>query len=219
MTDQEFITKLLDINQPMFESPTRFSTIVLLLRGARKLFGCDLVSGEYTRNELNIENFTNQTYHSFQFSGLINYLIFLEQIGSIFKPKNQPKIRQTNGIFCSLKYFSSLGDNKIKAIKSLRNSLTHKFGLATEKNPKDGSPRKFIISIERNEEIVRLPEIEWNGAFADKSDTTSTTVFIIDLVTLIEKIYQKVIQNANEGDLEILLADGINELKARFTIV
>ena len=65
MADQNFIAKLLDISQPMVETPTRFSTIALLLIGGRKLFGCNLVSGEYEMNELKIENFANQTYHSF----------------------------------------------------------------------------------------------------------------------------------------------------------
>ncbi|HEY5370510.1 MAG TPA: hypothetical protein VIJ75_16115 [Hanamia sp.] len=220
MTDQEFLARLLDLNQPMTETPTRFSTIALLLRGGRKLFGCDLASGEYERNELNIENFENQTYHSFQFSGLINYLIFLEQVGSIFKPKNSIRINKTNGIFCSLKYFSSLSDeNKINSIKALRNSLTHKFGLATERNPKEKPPRKFLISIERDSEIVKLPNKNWDGEFSDKSDNTSTTIFIIDLIILIERVYQKIVE-ANKADkLEIVLNDGMEELKARFTIV
>ncbi len=219
MTDKNFIAKLLDINQPMDENPTRFSTIALLLIGGRKLSGCNLDTGEYENNELNSENFVNLTYHSFQFSGLINYLIFLEQIGSIFKPKNLPEINQTNGIFCSLRYFSSLSDDKIKAIKSLRNSLTHKFGLATENNPKEQPPRKFIISVERNVEIVKLPDIEWDGIFADKSTNTSTTIFIIDLITLIENIYRNILEKSEVDNLEIMLKDGMNELKTRFTIV
>lgn len=81
----------------------------------------------------------------FQFTGLINYLILLEQFGSIFIPKNQVKIKEKNGIFCSLKYYSKLSDEQINAIKSLRNSLTHKFGLATEKKPSQKPPRKFIL--------------------------------------------------------------------------
>jgi hypothetical protein len=221
MTEYDFKTKLLDINQPMVEMPPRFSTIALLLKSGRKLFGCDLVSGEYKRNEINIENFANQTYLSLRLSGLINYLIFLEQIGSIFKPKNQTKtFTQTNGIFCSLKYFSTLSDDddRIKAIKSLRNSLTHKFGLATEKNPTDKPPRKFIISIERNSEIITLPNKDWDGTFSDKSDNTSTTIFIIDLVILIESVYQKIVEANKADELEMVLSDGIEELKARFTI-
>jgi hypothetical protein len=97
--------------------------------------------------------------------------------------------------------------------------LTHKFGFATEKKPKEKPPRKFIISIERNDEIVKLPDAEWDGVFADKSDNTSTTIFIIDLITLIEKVCQKILEENKADNLEIMLTDGMNELKARFTIV
>lgn len=219
MTDKEFISKLLDQKQPMMDDPTRFSTIALLLKGARKLFGCDSLSGEYKMNEINEENFMSGTYHSFQFSGLINYLIFLEQIGSIFRPRNPQEFKETNGIFCALKHFSSLKeDSKINAIVSLRNSLAHKFGLATEKNPKNKPPRKFTISIKRNSGIVQLPEHDWNGSFSDKADETSTTVFIIDLVTLIESVYEKVVEENEIDNLDILLHDGMNELRSRYTI-
>jgi hypothetical protein len=219
MTEKEFILKLLDMNQPMSNTPIRFSTIVLLLKGGRKLFGCDLETGEYQMNELNEENILDQTYHSFQFSGLINYLILLEQIGSIFKPINATSIKKTNGIFCALKFFSQLSDEKIKAIISLRNSLTHRFGLATEKKPSVKPPRKFILSIERDKEIVKLPNIDWDGTFSDKSDSTNTTIFIIDLVDQIEKIYKEVSTKLINNNLDIIPIGGIDEIKARYTII
>jgi hypothetical protein len=218
MTDKEYFKKLLDIKQPMSEKPNRFSTIVLLIKSARKLFGCDLETGTYKMSELNEENFINGTYQSFQFTGLINYLILLEQLGSIFKPKDQIKLIQTNGIFCSLKYYSNLSDDKIQAIKSLRNSLTHKFGLATEKKPNIGKPRKFIISIENNPEIINLPKDNWDGNFNDKSDNTSTIIYAIELVKIIESIYQKIIEDNNSENLELVLEDGIPELNSRYTI-
>src|SRR5689334_2754493 len=123
MTDQEFLNKFLDIQQPMELQPTRFSTVALLLRGARKLSGRDLTSGEYVMNELNQENFKDQTYHTYQFLGLINYLIFLEQIGSIFKFPST----KTNGIHITLEKFSVLTPQQIFAVRALRNSLAHNF--------------------------------------------------------------------------------------------
>lgn len=221
MSDSEFITKLLDIKQPMEYQPNRYSTITLLLIGARKLFGCNLETGKYEKQELNETNFTDGTYHSFQFSGLINYLIFLEQIGSIFRPKNPiSALTKSNGIYCALKYFSELScDTKIGAIVSLRNSLAHKFGLATEKNPKSKPPRKFILSSERNQDVVNLPIKDWDGVFSDKSDTTSTTIYIIDLVNEIEKVYKQLKEENSKNNLEILLKDELCELKARYTII
>jgi len=219
MTVNEFITRLLDINQPMSDNPVRFSTIVLLIKGARKLSGCNIITGKYEMNEINEESFSDLTYHSFQYTGLINYLILLEQLGGIFKPINKDKIEQTNGIFCSLKYFTNLEENKIKAIKALRNSLAHKFGLATEKSPGIKPPMKFIISIERNNEVIKLPNEDWNGDFTDKTLETSTTIYLIDLIELVEKVFFKIIKEHQDNNLELILKDGINELMTRFTII
>ena len=223
MTDTEFLSKLLDVNQPMTNNPVRISTVVLLLKSGRKLFGCDIESGIYSMNELNETNFGDGTYHSFQFTGLVNYLIFLEQIGSIFEPINttiKSSVSKSNAIYYSLKYFSSLTDeNKINAIVSLRNSMAHKFGLATEKNPRNKPPRKFILSNVRNSEVVNLPAIDWNGEFTDKSDMTSTTIFIIDLVEIIEEVYKKVKTENDNNKLKLALDAGMDELKARYTVI
>jgi hypothetical protein len=219
MTNEEFIVKFLDINQPMEQSPTRFSTLALLLRGARKLSGRNLSTGIYERNELNEENFKDQTYFSLQFTGLVDYLILLEQIGSIFKPKHQPLINRTNGIYCALSYFTALGDMEKKAIQMLRNSLTHKFGLATEKSPTTKLPMKFTIDRNRDPRIIVPPLRNWNGAFSDKLDDSSTTVFLFDLLDLVEDVYQKVVLESKNRNLDLVLTDGIDELKARYTII
>jgi len=176
-----------------------------------------LKTGTYNKNELNFENFADETYQSFQFTGLINYLIFLEQLGSILKPKYKCRIDNGNGIYCCLKYYSGLSDNKINALKSLRNSLTHKFGLATEQGSIKIPPRKFILSIGENPDIVELPKVEWDGNFTAKLDQSSTTIHITDLIKLIEKIYQQILEDNNSNKLDILLE--IPELESRFTIV
>jgi hypothetical protein len=221
MTDTEFISRLLDINQPMTSETTiRVSCIASLLIGARKLSGCNIVTGKYEMLEINEENFTSGTYHSFQFTGLINYLIFLEQIGSIFKPKECPTSLKSNGISNALNYFSTLKDeSKINGIVSLRNSLAHRFGLATEKNPKTKPARKFTLNFDRNKDIISNPTTEWNGDFSDKTDSTSTNVFIINLIELIEGVYLKIKEEHANGNLELILKDGMNELKARYTII
>jgi len=158
MNEKETIKNFLSIEQPMPLLMSHTSTIALLLKGARKMFGCNLNTGKYERLEFTKERFEDETLHSFQFSGLINYLIFLEQIGGAFKPKDKPTCGKTNGIFRCLYYFSDMSnETKINAIVTLRNSLTHRFGLATEKKLKNSVPRKFTLSSERNSQIVELP--------------------------------------------------------------
>ena len=199
------------------ETPCRYSMTALLLRNARKLAGRNIETGVYEMNEVNENNFVEQTYYSMQYTSLINYLILLEQIGSIFKPKEIDKIEQTNGIYCTLKYFSPLNQEKIEAIKALRNSLVHKFGLATEKKDKGGKSFKFSLSVEKNDEIV-IPK-DWSGDFSDKSDDTLTTIFIPSFKDLVEGIYSNIIQDWELSKLEILRKVTINEMKARYTIV
>jgi hypothetical protein len=221
MTEQEFISKLLDINQPIENNPTRISTLILLLRGARKLSGRNLITGIYEMNEINDDFFDNGLYHSYQFSGLMNYLIFLEQLGSIFKVKVPTKSSNyPNSIHQLLNEFSDLSDDKIFVVRALRNSLTHKFGLATAKNPQRNEMRhKFIISIERNTEIITMPRHKWSGNFDDKSDHQSTTIYLIDFLDLIEQVLAKLKSELLKNKLELNLTGGINELKARFTII
>jgi hypothetical protein len=216
MTDQKFIESLLDINQPMSVELNRLSTISILLRGARKLSGRDLLTGIYLRSEINFENFTDQIYHSNQFSGLINYLIFLEQIGSIFELKSRKK----NGIHIALENFSFLSSQQIVAIRALRNSMTHNFGLASEIIPENkGKRHKFTLSIERNANIVSLPKNKWEGDFTDKSEQSNTIIYIIDLSDLVENIYSQLKTEVSSNNIKIALKNGLDELKARFTIL
>jgi len=222
--NMELIDQLLHVNQPFTNNPSRFSTIVLTLKSARKLTGRNLVNGKNEMNTLNIQTFKDQLYFPQLFTGLINYLILLEQLGSLFKIQGSKPSAEHNGITCSLNDFSDLSDMmKIKAIVALRNSLTHKFGLATErkrrrKKGKD-SVYKFILSLDRNSEIIKLtePGKEWNGIFSDKSDDSSTIVFLYDLIELVESVYTKIKEYNQENRLELKLEE--DEIKARFTIL
>ena len=218
MTEHEFVTRFLDINQPMEETIGRHSTLILLLRSARSLSGRNVHTGVYEGNEFTVENFTGGTYLSFQYSGLISYLIFLEQIGSIFRPSQAATIKKT-AIFKALKYFGQLPEEKINAIVGLRNSVAHKFGLATEKAPKSLAPQKFTLSWERNSTIVQLPPTPWSGNFSDKSNSSSTIVYLHNLRDMIEDIFHTIVRENRNGNIILALDDGIEELKARYTIV
>jgi hypothetical protein len=221
MNDNEFIKKFLDIDQPMESEPTRFSTLALLIRGARQLTGRDVITGKYEFIEFNEKDFANMTVHSFQFLGLISYLIFLEQLGSIFRPRDKETTLKKNDIFCALTYFAEpeLGEIEKNSIRALRNSLAHKFGLATEKKPLNGFKAKFSLCYDRNGKVIGIPSPGWEGSFLDKTDETSTIVYVYDLIDLIERIYKKAVEENNKGNLELILADKMDELKTRYTVV
>jgi hypothetical protein len=218
LNNKDFINALLSLDQPMGKEPVRFSMISSLLRAARELSGRDMVTGIYMMNELNEDNFQNQTYFPFKYSGLINYLIFLEQIGSAFELKQSSSTSSNKGLIYALSVFSSLGTEESKCILSLRNSLAHRFGLATESKPKHNIPMKFSINlVDQDERIVLIPESKWDGKFEDKSDSSLTTVYLISLLNLIESIYKNVIEeNAMEN---INLKISREEVFARYTFI
>lgn len=219
MITKEYITELLDVKQPMSSYTNRFSTSGILLRGARKFSGRDITTGHYVAGELNEDNFEEQTFHSNQFAGLINYLILLEQLGNIFKLTTRG-LMTSNGIHRTLKYFSGLSDPQIFALRALRNSLAHNYGLATRNDEKDQRQiHKFIISRERSFEVVQLAEPKWCGDFSDKSDQSYTTIFLFDLIDLIENVYEKLKDAINEDFDLVAPTMSLYELETRFTIV
>jgi hypothetical protein len=218
MSEENIIKELLSLDCPMDGGSRRQSTIILVFRSARFLCANDLSSGKETLMDPFV--FENQLYLSTIFSGIINYLIFLEQIGSVFKPKNQQKIKgKTNGIHKTLKYFSVLNENEISILIGLRNSLIHKYGLATEKKPKNSNPFKFTLSFKESSNIVEEAKKQWDGDFKDKTSETQTIIYTKKIIELCEEIYKKLLQESEDKNLEIVLNGGLDELFTRYTII
>lgn len=215
--NQEITLKdIIDPDIGFHKRTNRLSTINLLLKSSRKLSGFNIKSGVYEKNEYNEINFKEGTFLPFQFTGLISYLILLEQIGSAFKPKNVNNIDKTNGIYRSLKYYSNLDSDSITCILNLRNSLVHKFGLSTE-NKKDNF--HYILSSERNRKIIKKPDTKWDGDYSNKQPETYVTIYQIDLIILIESIYSKILEDLHNDNLELILDKGMAELVSRYTII
>lgn len=182
MNEEITLKDIIDPDISFHERTNRLSTINLLLKSSRKLSGFNIKNGIYEKNEYNELNFKEGTYLPFQFTGLISYLILLEQIGSAFKPINANNIEKTNGIYRSLKYYSNLDSYSIICIINLRNSLVHRFSLSTE-TKKDNF--HFILSLERNKKIIKKPTTKWDGDYSNKQPETYVTIYQIDLICLI----------------------------------
>ena len=214
MNQDKFIQNILK----METEGERKYTFMLCLRSARNLVGSNLETGKCEYN--NIYNIEKGLYHSHMFTGLINYLIFLEIIGTIFKPKGRREEKQKNGIYKSLYYFSDLTIKEITVVRSLRNAFAHNFGLAIKNDEDNKFTHKFTLSFEGDvDDIVSIPVEKWNGHFDDKRESSFTKIYVYNLIKLIEKVYQNIITCAEKNELEISLTGGEKELNTRFSIV
>ena len=66
--------------------------------------------------------------------------------------------------------------------------------------------------------VVQLAQKEWDGDYSDKSDKTSTTVYVFPFINLAEEIIAKARKETKDGRLDFALKD-IEEIKSRFTIL
>ena len=164
--------------------------------------------------------FDNDLYHSEYFTGLAVYLILLDQIGLIFCKVGYKAGKKTNGIQIALENFSRLDGEDIKALRALRNSLAHNFGLATAKNPLSKNKKqlyKFSLHFDKNQQPIR-PNLNWQGDYNEKNDSTKTVVGVVKLCELVENVFSELISEFENGNVELRIKN-LNEIKARFTII
>jgi len=205
----------------------RFSCLMIALTDARKITAHFDNHGKFEFNVLE----TNNTFLSpFSFIGIINYLLFLEMIGEIFKLKtfnNTKTNKKTNNIYKALKQFgNNISEKDIWSIVALRNSLAHNYGLINIpfENIKNIKKRemlthKFILSNVDNTDLIIYPTNNWKEKdFSDKNDNTSTRISIFKLIDFIESVYLNLKKAIEFNQVELSLDGDLEELKARFTI-
>lgn len=198
----------------------RFSCLLIALTDARKLTGRNLETGH---DEFNILQNRQSFLNPYSFIGIINYLLFLEMIGEIFKLKSF-QTKKTNNIYKSLKQFdNSITERDIYTIIALRNSIAHNYALVNiPRNQKENSLKRHKFTIDNSDSctsIIQYPKSNWNGDFCDKSVDSSTIVSSIQLINHIELVYQNLVRGINDDSIELSLSKGVEELKARFTII
>lgn len=215
MKNEEVLKKIFNYNQPFQRDGVEvYSMIIYVLRSARYLSGVDLETAKFDISNT-FKTLENDLYFSFQFSGILNYLILLEQIGSLVEPKDKIKSTNEKGIKRCLFYFSELDDEERTILYQLRNSLAHRFSLATEKN---NNPHKFAISIEDNDKVIEKSLVQWDGNYSNKNENASTTIYLRNLIILVESIFENIQEMAKKEKLNLVLEEGFEELFSRYTI-
>ena len=206
----------------------RKSCLLMAIRSARYLTGrdVDLGNAKGIRDmELDVLMKDDVTTYwldnEFFFSGLAMYLIAIDCIGCLFENKTVVSEKNEGSIRIALKSFSSLDKARIEAVKDLRNTLAHNFGLATENMLPKGNPKKnkhkFTLSFSDDAEAIKMPTTEWDGDYDKKEETTSTIIGVAAFCELMESIIANVYECNKKGQLKLRISE--NEAKARFTVL
>jgi hypothetical protein len=184
----------------------RRSNLSLSLQNARRC--CGYQQGvSFTRKEFDLRCQGKSTDdEADMFCALLNYLVVLEQIGTLF---------YKGRIIEALKE-SGLSQEQKCALNALRNSFAHHGGLAIW-NESNGKGYKFVIDFNDNTDVVKVASRKWGGDYTDKSEETSTVIYAIPFIRLVEDIVARLQENI---DLMVsqctMTAEGI---KSKFTIL
>lgn len=192
--EKELVKFLLGIK----DDPNRKSCLLMAYNSAKALstgacieeFGC--IEAEY-------------------FSSLILYLIFLEQVGTIFTNGRSHK----KGIQCALEDFSTLKEEERIAIYYLRNTLAHNYGLATDNSNSNKQNDKHKFTLSYKGDLIHVPKKCWDNDYTNRDDEDSTTINIFRLMEMVDNLYNNLKNNYENLELKI----GIEEIKTRFTVL
>jgi hypothetical protein len=221
MNEKEFIEAFVSQREINDGNIKRESCLVRLLDDADRLYlQKDIIKQMndciLDKNDHKLEALGNQL-SDIPFLPLIGYLILLDLIGEVFTEKENKII---NAIDC-------FGSDKLKQCKwvvyALRNSLAHNYGLINiPKNKKkdSNSLHKFTLSSETNKIEIFENRKKWKrNDWKDKSEATSTKVYVDELIKEIKELHKTLEKKVKKGEYNLYLSGGIEELKSRFTII
>lgn len=215
-TEKDIIDKLLNLN----ENPdSSISSLAVALKGARKIIGRDIETGELSNKSSIFLNLGDGTFLSNQFIGITSYLIIVDLIGTIFNKKSS---KRTNEPFVNaLKQFTKLKGEEIEVLKNLRNSLAHTLSLGN-----DSAIFELDLSSDTRK-IIDLAKIQYHveNRLNGKNKDNFNTIYVNNFCDLVEKIYKELISLNEKNELEIVSkfknkdSVKINDIKALFFII
>lgn len=203
----------------------RISTLQLALSQARRCIGydskkeCNMVNFTFRNTQIDnedgqltvncIDDNRKNADECDCFTALTLYLIVLDQLGHIFiNPYRNTMIDKVLEKYGN----DDFKDNRIvEAVKNLRNSLCHNFGLANTKY-------KFSLNFNSYDGIIKVPDKKFNIDWSDKSKETQTIVNVFPLCNAIEKVIKSIVEKYENGELSCVI-DDVEELKTRFTLI
>ncbi len=232
--NSEFIKKM--VNNRQIDDNT-YSILVTAWQDARQLSGFDKEMGKQNLLLLNM-NGDSILELGQSFIGLINYLLILDMLGSIFKKtgSNGKGNPDSNNIFYVLGEFTGLIDKDRCAIKALRNCLAHNYSLLSIPQWKDENHKKhgknniktnakleanelhaFSICWTKQPSLIKYPDnadrLTRSNPFNKKEHFTE--ICAESLRDLVEDVFQQIKKGVNEDKVESYI--GEDDIKSRFT--
>lgn len=217
MTDiNNYLKQYFSTVQPYNKKESRYSSLILGLRDARLITNRDVDSGVITFK-------TRAPLSPSNWGGAIIYLIILELIGTTFKPTDVLNSKD-NPIYRALRWFSNLSEGEARAIESLRHSFAHNYGLINiqKKNEKIIENRTHHFQLTANpksNKVVIERKKSWDGIYHTMNKQNTTQINIWQLGEIVEQVFNNLVVQNNDGNIDLILADGIAELKAKYTVI
>jgi len=149
--------------------------------------------------------------------GATAYLILLDQIGKCLKPANAPNPAGPNSVERALQMWSNRTPDEQHVIQALRHALAHDFALSNKNQKSPEYQHRFALD-RHPTRLAGLPSKSWSGDYSSTEDDT-TIVSLRALGDVVERVVASVTREASEGNIEITLAGGPEELIHRYGIV
>lgn len=189
---------------------SEFSSLAAALRDARDVTGRNIETGDIETISKKLESWL----------GVAAYFIVLDQIGECYK-NNLKQEEKRNSVWKALKYFTNLKDIDINAFYGLRCCILHDYSIIHV--AKDGGNKKssykphYTFRLQNFGPLIEHASIKWEGDFTQTRTTENETkVNVIEFGNLVENIYYTVCKLFVEGNLELVLSGGENELEKRY---
>ncbi|WP_267530595.1 hypothetical protein [Acinetobacter oleivorans] len=139
------------------------------------------------------------------YTPLLSCFAIIDQLGSIFDNPAKSTNYQ-NGILSFLTQFSSLNDDEIKALNSLRNGLYHD-GSLTSIGRFSNRPNVVFRLNPDMEEIIKVPQVNWDGIYYDELKSYLSFINTRNLFLYIEEIIESIKRLLLEGKLQLKITD------------
>jgi|GEM_PF-6896471 hypothetical protein len=77
----------------------------------------------------------------------------------------------------------------------------------------------FSLNQDKNSPVVTLPNIPWDGQYANVIPENVTYINLRAFGDLVEDIYAQIIRLASESNLELIIAGGGQSLLQKYTVL